>query len=71
LSGACGCSAPDREADLYAIACVLGFTKISVAADVRDRRRAMQVGSPIAELAGSYHLARSQDDAYAISADAP
>ncbi len=60
---------PDREADLYAITCALGLTKIGVAADARERRRAMQVGSPIAlELADSYHFARAQD-AYAILAD--
>jgi hypothetical protein len=60
---------PDREADLYAITCALGLTKIGVAADARDRRRALQVGSPIQlQLADRYHFARSQD-AYAILAD--
>ena len=33
--------APDREADLYAISCRLGLTKIGVAAEARERRRAI------------------------------
>src|SRR5713226_483998 len=61
--------APDSEADVYAITCQLGLTKIGVAADARERCRAMQVGSPVLlELAGSYHF-RSSQDAYAIAAD--
>jgi hypothetical protein len=61
--------APDSEADVYAITCALGLTKIGVAADARERCRAMQVGSPVPlELAGSYHF-RSSQDAYAIAAD--
>jgi hypothetical protein len=38
---------PDREADVYAISCELGLTRIGVAADARERLRAMQVGSPV------------------------
>lgn len=61
--------APDSEADVYAITCKLGLTKIGVAADARERCRALQVGSPVPlELAGSYHFRTSQD-AYAIAAD--
>jgi len=61
--------APDREADLYAIGCRLGLTKIGVAAEARERRRALQVGSPVPlELAGCYHYPRAQD-AYAVAAE--
>jgi hypothetical protein len=60
---------PDREADVYAISCELGLTRIGVAADARERLRAMQVGSPVPlELAGRYHY-RSADEAYAATAD--
>jgi len=60
---------PTSEADLYAITCELGLTKIGVAADARERCRALQVGSPVSlELAGSYHF-RSSQDAYAIAAE--
>jgi hypothetical protein len=34
---------PDREADVYAISCELGLTRIGVAADARERLRAMQI----------------------------
>jgi hypothetical protein len=61
--------APDSEADLYAITCELALTKIGVAADARERCRALQVGSPVLlELASSYHFRRSED-AYAIAAE--
>ena len=61
--------APDSEADLYAIGCRLGLTKIGVAADARERRRALQVGSPVPlELAGCYRYARAPD-AYAVAAE--
>jgi hypothetical protein len=60
---------PDREADVYAISCELRLTRIGVAADARERLRAMQVGSPLPlELAGRYHY-RSADEAYAAAAD--
>jgi hypothetical protein len=60
---------PTSEADVYAISCQLGLTKIGVAADARERCRALQVGSPVLlELAGSYHF-RSSHDAYAIAAE--
>jgi hypothetical protein len=60
---------PDSEADVYAITCELGLTKIGVAADAGERCRALQVGSPVLlELAGCYHF-RSSQDAYAIAAD--
>ncbi len=39
--------APDRDACVYAITCREGLTKIGVAADPRERLRAMQVGSPL------------------------
>ena len=59
----------DSEADVYAITCELGLTKIGVAADARERCRALQVGSPVSlELAGCYHF-RSSHDAYAIAAE--
>jgi hypothetical protein len=61
--------APDSEADLYAITCELALTKIGVAADARERCRALQVGSPVLlELASCYHFRRSED-AYAIAAE--
>jgi hypothetical protein len=61
--------APDSEADLYAISCRLGLTRIGVAADARERLRAMQVGSPVElQLVGRYHYPRA-DDAYAVAAD--
>jgi len=61
--------APESEADVYAISCQLGLTKIGVAGDARERLRALQVGSPVPlELAGCYHY-RSADDAYAVAAD--
>jgi len=60
---------PTSEGDVYAITCELGLTKIGVAADARERCRALQVGSPVLlELAGCYHF-RSSQDAYAIAAD--
>jgi len=60
---------PTSEADLYAITCELALTKIGVAADARERCRALQVGSPVLlELASCYHFRRSED-AYAIAAD--
>ena len=61
--------APDREAVVYAISCELGLTKIGVTADAQERRRAMQVGSPVAlELAGCYRFPTAQA-AYAVAAD--
>lgn len=59
----------NSEADVYAITCQLGLTKVGVAADARERCRALQVGSPVLlELAGCYHF-RSSHDAYAIAVD--
>ena len=69
MRDSCACFAPDSEAEVYAISCQLGLTKIGVAADAEERRRAMQVGSPVPlELAGSYRYPRAQD-AYAVAAE--
>jgi hypothetical protein len=61
--------APESAAVVYVISCELGLTKIGVAVDARERRRALQVGSPVLlELAGCYRFATARA-AYAVAAD--
>ena len=61
--------APESAAVVYVVSCELGLTKIGVAVDARERRRALQVGSPVLlELAGCYRFATARA-AYAVVAD--
>src|SRR5437773_8221282 len=61
--------APENAAVVYVISCELGLTKIGVAVDAPERRRALQVGSPVLlELAGCYRFATARA-AYAVVAD--
>jgi hypothetical protein len=61
--------APESAAVVYVISCELGVSKIGVAVDARERRRALQVGSPVLlELAGCYRFATARA-AYAVVAE--
>ena len=60
---------PASVADVYAVTCELGLTKIGVAADGRERCRAMQVGSPVPLQLGLCRRYAGAEDAYAVVAD--
>ena len=61
--------APENAAVVYVISCELGLTKIGVAVDAPERRRALQVGSPVLPgLGGCYRFATARA-AYAVVAD--